>query len=77
MFVRGNVVEYAHQEVRFTGGGANLGGPNAGNGQKASKPPSVAGNECEGLNRKLFSLFRVSLPRRSIGQVALVCEGFL
>ena len=57
MFVGGHVIEHPDQEVWSTCGGADLGRPNPGDGQKPAEPFAVPGNEGESLDRKPLGLF--------------------
>src|SRR5215472_13529185 len=57
LLVGGHVVEHSDQKARFTCNSANLGRPDARDGQKPAKPFAVPGNEGESLDRKSFGLF--------------------
>src|SRR5262249_10269644 len=57
LLVRGHVVEHTDQKDRFTGGGTNLGRPDACDGQKPAKPFAVPSYEGERLDRKPLGLF--------------------
>src|SRR5262249_24485362 len=57
LLVGDHVVEHADQKSRFTCGSANLGRPNARDGQKPAKPFAVPGHEGERLDSGPFGLF--------------------